>query len=450
MVTDWLKCTVADIASKGRNAIVGGPFGSELVSSDYVPTGVPVIRGANMGNRWVGGDFVFVSREKSENLAANHAEAGDIVVTQRGTLGQVALVPEGPYERYLISQSQMKLTVDSAKASPLFIYYLFRSPSQQNYIRSNAIQTGVPHTNLGLLKSTPILLPPLAAQHSIARLLGSLDDKIELNRKMNETLEAMARALFKSWFVDFDPVRAKAAGRSPAGMDAETAKLFPSEFVDSPLGPIPKGWKVRTLGDITDKIGSGATPRGGDKAYVSNGINFVRSQNVYDSEFIWDGLVQIDEKEATRLSGVTVKLGDVLLNITGASILRTCIIEPMVLPARVNQHVAIVRPKPPVPSSYIHNHLLQPATKAFLMGLDAGASRQAVTKTHIQSVPLPLPHEALLSAWVDRTQPLYQRITTLRVETRTLTELRDVLLPRLLSGEIQVQGANQNVLATAL
>ncbi len=249
---EWTTCTVADVAAKTRNAIVGGPFGSDLVSRDYVAVGVPVIRGTNMANRWVGGEFAFVSAEKSESLAANHAEPGDVVFTQRGTLGQVALVPEMPYARYLVSQSQMKLTVDRQKASPLFLYYVFRSEEQQEYIRKNAIQTGVPHTNLGLLKATPLVLPPLAEQRAIARILGALDDKIELNRRMNATLEAVARALFKSWFVDFDPVRAKAEGRAPSGMDAETAKLFPSEFVDSELGPIPMGWQVCKLGELLE------------------------------------------------------------------------------------------------------------------------------------------------------------------------------------------------------
>src|SRR6267143_5722492 len=110
MAGDWRKVTVGDIVALARNALVGGPFGSNLISSDYVPSGIPVIRGQNMGARWVGGEFVFVSDAKSASLDANLARPGDIVFTQRGTLGQVSLVPDGPYERYLVSQSQMKLT----------------------------------------------------------------------------------------------------------------------------------------------------------------------------------------------------------------------------------------------------------------------------------------------------------------------------------------------------
>ena len=116
----WKDCIVADIASSDRNALVGGPFGSNLVSKDYVDHGIPVIRGQNMATRWVSGDFVFVSEEKADQLSANWARPGDLVFTQRGTLGQVALVPTGAYDRYVVSQSQMKLTTDLDKAEPLF------------------------------------------------------------------------------------------------------------------------------------------------------------------------------------------------------------------------------------------------------------------------------------------------------------------------------------------
>ena len=194
-------CTVADIAARSRNALVGGPFGSDLVSKDYVPSGVPVIRGINMGQgRWVGGEFAYVTAEKADSLSSNCAKPGDLIFTQRGTLGQVALIPQVGPDRYLISQSQMKLSVDPKKADSLFLYYVFTGAEQQAYIRQNAIQTGVPHTNLGILRKTPLSLPQLARQKAIAEVLGSLDDKIELNRRMNATLEAMARALFPQWF----------------------------------------------------------------------------------------------------------------------------------------------------------------------------------------------------------------------------------------------------------
>jgi type I restriction enzyme S subunit len=260
MADEWRELTVGEIAAPERNALVGGPFGSNLVSSDYVDAGVPVIRGQNMGGRWVAGEFAYVTDAKAESLKANLARPGDIIFTQRGTLGQVSVVPSARIDRYLVSQSQMKLTVNRKLADPLFLYYVFSTAEQQDYIRQNAIQTGVPHTNLGILRGTPILLPPLPEQRSIAHILGTLDDKIELNRRMNATLEAMARALFQSWFVDFDPVRAKAEGRDP-GLPPEIAALFPDSFEDSVVGEIPRGWGVKHVGELADIVAPHRVPR---------------------------------------------------------------------------------------------------------------------------------------------------------------------------------------------
>ena len=187
MASEWIAATIDDIVASSRNALVGGPFGSNLVSRDYVSEGVLVIRGQNMGTRWVTGNFVFVTPKKANSLGANLARPGDIVLTQRGTLGQVSIVPSTSFSRYLVSQSQMKVTLNREIADPLFFYYVLSSSEQQDYVRQNAIQTGVPHTNLGILRSTPVPLPPLPEQQAIAQILGKLDDKIELNRQMNQT-----------------------------------------------------------------------------------------------------------------------------------------------------------------------------------------------------------------------------------------------------------------------
>ncbi|MBN1655083.1 MAG: restriction endonuclease subunit S [Deltaproteobacteria bacterium] len=149
------------------------------------------------------------------------------------------------------------LRVDSDKADPRYIYWFLQCLYASGQMEEHQVQhTGVARFQYTkFAESQRIPLPPLPEQRAIAHILGTLDDKIELNRRTNETLEAMARALFKSWFVDFDPVRAKAARRQPTGMDADTAKLFPSAFVDSELGEIPKGWRATTLGVETERCG---------------------------------------------------------------------------------------------------------------------------------------------------------------------------------------------------
>jgi type I restriction enzyme S subunit len=172
---EWKSSTVRGLASSARNAIVGGPFGSDLVSRDYVEHGVPVIRGQNMSGRWVSGNFVFVTPAKAKSLEANLAHPGDITFTQRGTLGQVSLVPDKPFESYLVSQSQMKLSLDREIADPHFFYYVFTSEKQQELIRGGTIQTGVPHINLGILRDIPVQLPPLLEQRAIAGALSDVD-----------------------------------------------------------------------------------------------------------------------------------------------------------------------------------------------------------------------------------------------------------------------------------
>lgn len=163
-----------------------------------------------------------------------------------------------------------------------------------------------------------------------------------------------------------------------------------SEIV--PLGlTIPEDWKWGRLGNHTSKIGSGATPRGGSSVYVDEGIAFVRSQNVYDHEFKSDGLVRITDEAAHALRGVSLQRGDVLINITGDSILRTTVVPDEVIPARVNQHVSIVRSDGSMDPLFIQKWLSTRVMKDFMLGLSSGATRKAVTKGHLESLPVPIP-----------------------------------------------------------
>ncbi|MDN4054680.1 restriction endonuclease subunit S [Massilia sp. YIM B02763] len=172
---EWRILTIQDAAANTSNAIVGGPFGSDLVSADYVANGVPVIRGQNMSGKFVDGEFAFVSQKKAKALVANLARSGDLIFTQRGTLGQVAIVPHAPYESYVVSQSQMKLTLDRMRHEPTYVYHYFNSNVGQKQIGLSAIQTGVPHTNLGILRGYTFPAPPVEEQRAIATALCEVD-----------------------------------------------------------------------------------------------------------------------------------------------------------------------------------------------------------------------------------------------------------------------------------
>jgi type I restriction enzyme S subunit len=175
----WENVSVASAASRAPNSIVGGPFGSDLVSADYQATGTPVIRGQNMGTKYVSGEFVYVSGAKAKALAANCAQPSDLIFTQRGTLGQVAIVPRNGYPRYLVSQSQMKFAADCDRFDPVYFYYYFSSSAGQRQIVDSAIQTGVPHTNLGILKSYRVPVPrDRDEQYAIATVLSDIDAEL--------------------------------------------------------------------------------------------------------------------------------------------------------------------------------------------------------------------------------------------------------------------------------
>lgn len=431
------------MANRWRRASLG-EAGVSLIDCDHrtppaVTTGYPYVAIPQLKGGRI--ELATARRISPEHFAdwtrKAKPQGNDIVLSRRCNPGETAFVPPGL--QFALGQNLVLLRSAGTHVLPEFLRWLVRGPDWweqvQKYLNVGAVFDSLRCADV---PSFLLPIPPLDEQAVIARVLGALDDKIELNRRTNETLEAMARALFKSWFVDFDPVRAKAEGRTPTGMDAQTAALFPTELVDSNLGLIPKGWRVARLEELTSKIGSGSTPRGGDKAYVRAGVSFIRSQNVYDSSFDWGGLVRINDEDARRLAGVTVELEDVLFNITGASFLRTCVVDPRVLPARVNQHVAIVRARDGIPPRYLANHLLQDRTKGYLLGMDAGASRQAVTKGHLESVPIVQPTDPVLRAWRHTVTPWYSRIDLLMAETRSLDMLRDELLPRLLSGALSV------------
>lgn len=376
--------------------------------------------------------------------------AGDLIVTmtdlskQGDTLGYPAIVPTSS-DRFLHNQRIGKVLALGSRADMRFLYYLLCTREYRNEVLASATGTTVKHTAPSRIRAFRLALPPLTTQQGVAEILKALDDKIELNGRMNQTLESMARAIFGSWFVDFDPVVAKAEGRQPFGMSAEIAALFPDKLVSDERGEIPFGWHFQTLAEVTTKIGSGATPRGGSAVYVPEGTAFIRSQNVLDHEFEWSGLARITDEAAQQLRGVTVLEGDVLLDITGESILRTCVVDAGVLPARVSQHVAIIRPSPEIPSRYLHLRLVDNAMKEFLIGFDAGGTRQAVTKAQLETVPILVPPGTLLARFDRLFEPLFHRIDGNRRESRTLATLRDTLLPKLMSGELRVRDAEKLV-----
>jgi type I restriction enzyme, S subunit len=255
---EWPQVTLGELCDDAPGAIAIGPFGSRMKADCYVENGVPVIRGTNISDtRAWKGDWVCVSEETADSMRNCNVRLGDLVFPHRGSIGEVAIVP-GDVARYMLSTSLMKFTADPKKADPLFLFYCFRSPVGRHEMLTYSSQVGTPGIGQPLtsLKQFRVPFPPINVQKAIAGVLGALDDKIDLNRQMNETLEAMARAIFKDWFIDFGPVSAKAEGLPPY-LSPDLWSLFPDKL-DKDDKPV--GWRSSRLEDVSSRAGKNVKP----------------------------------------------------------------------------------------------------------------------------------------------------------------------------------------------
>lgn len=479
MSSKFVKCVLEELAAHEKNATVGGPFGSNLVSKDYVDDGVPVIRGQNMGGgRWVSGQFAFVSECKAKKLSANIARPGDLVFTQRGTLGQVAIVPAIPYEEYVVSQSQMKITVNLDLTDVTFLYYYFSAPEQLQYIKTNSIQTGVPHTNLGILRKTPVRLPSLCVQKTIARILGCLDNKIEFNHQTNQTLEQMAQAIFKSWFVDFDPVKAKIAAleaggsaddallaamqaiagsalfaADAVGVNAQTqlarlqtehpeqyaslratAELFPSAMQESELGEIPEGWEASTLSDFCE-FQNGYAFKGKD--WADSGFPVVKIGSVKPGFVDLTKVSYVSSETVAGLERFELKAGDILVGMTGYPG-ETGLVPNYADRVFLNQRVGRFIPNEKYLYAYIFSAVRGSEFKVFVESQAHGSAQANISGKAILQYPLISGSKNLMMRFYEVVNPQIQQMICLNAECSELAELRDTLLPKLLSGELSV------------
>ncbi|MEQ8757074.1 MAG: restriction endonuclease subunit S [Coleofasciculus sp. G1-WW12-02] len=223
--------------------------------------GIPSIRTTNIKNGRI--DFENANRLSEETYkiwtARLEPKPGDLILAREAPVGEVGIIPSN--QRACLGQRTVLIRTNEQKINSRYLLYLLLTPEMRHEMSCRAEGSTVPHLNMSDIRGLEIPEPPpLPEQKTIAHILGTLDDKIELNQQMNRTLEAIARAIFKSWFVNFDPVRAKMEGRQPVGMDAATAHLFPDSFEDSALGKIPKGWGVGTLADIAKNPRCGIKP----------------------------------------------------------------------------------------------------------------------------------------------------------------------------------------------
>ncbi len=291
----------------------------------------------------------------------------------------------------------------------------------------------IPSTTRAAVYMLDLDVPPPDEQRAIAHILGTLDDKIELNRRMNETLEAMTRALFKSWFVDFDPVRAKAEGRDP-GLPKPLADLFPARLVDSELGEIPEGWEIKPIGDLADVIG-GTTPSTNVPSYWDGGMHAwatPKDLSGLSVPVLLDTERRITDAGLSQVGSGLLPKGTVLLS-SRAPIGYLAVAE---LPVAINQGFIAMVAK--AGTSNLFLLLWASVAHEDIVSRANGSTFLEISKANFRPIPVITPSAQAMQAFEKLARPLYERIVECARESRTLAALRDTLLPKLISGDLRV------------
>jgi type I restriction enzyme S subunit len=381
-----------------------------------------------------------------ERIAKAEPRHGDLLYSREGTyFGIAAEVPHGV--RVCLGQRMVLIRPKPKVVNFRFLRYWLNSPALALHVHGHRDGTVAERLNLPTIRGLPIAVPPLRHQELIAESLGSLDDKIESNRRMNETLEAMARTLFRSWFVDFDPVWARAEGRRPPGLDAATASLFPDAFADSLLGQIPKGWKIEPFGNHADAV-KGLSYKGewlADFGLPLHNLNSVYEGGGYKYEGIKFYTGEYKDRHVLRP-------GDVIVANTEQGHDLLLIGYPAIVPKRFgstglfSHHLYRVRPKPesPLTAHFIYLQLMNQRFRDVVTGHTNGTTVNMLAADGLQRPPFVLPPKPVIDAFEWLVSPLFEKQEQLHDETPQLEKLRDALLPKLLSGEIRVLDAECN------
>ena len=409
--------TLGAICISQGGAINTGPFGSQLHTSDYKEQGVPVVMPTNIGEGGIIVDQIArIGDDDVKRLRQHRLCVGDIIFSRRGDVTKNALV-RSHEAGWLCGTGCLKVSLGTqARADARFISYYLRLPEIKNWLIRHAVGATMPNLNTGILSAVPIMLPAIHEQLIIAEILGALDDRITLLRETNTTLEAIAQALFKSWFVDFDPVRAKQEGREPEGMDSDTAVLFPDSFEESELGLVPKGWVVKSLGKkfvpTKGRNITKLTVTTGEVPVVAGGL----SPAYYHNECNVDGPV-------TTISASGANAGYVKLyheNIWAS--------DCSYVSKRHTNHVYSM-------------YLFLKSRQSEITYMQQGAAQPHVYPKDLMRLLIADAPVALWDNFESLVSPFFEQIRVSLVEASCLSDLRDTLLPRLISGQLRLPEA---------
>ena len=413
-------------------AIIDGDRGKNYPSKkELKPNGFCLF--LNAGNVTLNGfsfsSCEFIDSDRDAKLRNGRLSRDDSVLTTRGTVGNVAFFgPDIRYEYIRINSGMVILRPDKTSVFPRYLAFFLRSTIFSDQVKSLTSGSAQPQLPVRDIRQVEMPLPSLDRQKQIAAILGALDDKIELNRRMSATLEEMARALYRSWFVDFDPVHVRALGQSPAHMAPTTAALFPDGF--GPDG-LPKGWEVSSIYDFA-RVQYGAAFKSTKFNSSGDGRPLVRIRDlkrhragVYTTEF--------HKKEHL------IQPGDTVVGMDGDFTAYSWCNSPVLM----NQRVCSFLPTAPGNRAFVRYGIV-PLLKS---EEDAAVATTVIHlgKKDIDKFTLLNPGDTVLAAFSSVCEPLLERTVQLGLESKTLATLRDTLLPRLMSGDLRIREAEKRI-----
>ena len=419
--SDWQIRSVEDVCKR----VTSGGTPSRTRPDFYVDGSWPWVKTQELQDTWIDHTEEKITDEAVANSSAKVLPPNTILLAMYGaTVGQLGIL-RSPMT---CNQACCAMIVDSDKADFRYLYHHLRYSRTQ----LKSLATGAAQQNLSgaLIKSLLYPFPPLAEQKAIASVLGALDDKIELNRRMNATLEAMARALFHSWFVDFDPVRAKLDGRKPIGLDETTAALFPDSFQESSLGHVPKGWAVKPLSELC-QLGRGASPRPIND-FMNGEVPWVKIADATAAGGPFLFATKEKVKKAGAEKSVAVAPGDLILSNSA-----TCGVPMFVeLHGCIHDGWLYFKNLRSISKLYLFHVLIELAEHLVHIA-DGSVQKNLNTNLVGQQVVL-VPPKEIVDAFDSQATVWFAKMRQNGLESRTLAILRDTLLTKLLSGELQV------------
>jgi len=407
----WPLVKFEEVALPGKGAIVSGPFGSNIGSRFFVDEGVPIIRGNNLTfgeRRLVDDGFVFLTEEKAREFKNCQALEGDLVFTAAGTIGQVAIIPPGArFDRYIISNKQLRVRCDHSKVHPLFLFQWFTTEFMRQHILNQNRGCSIPLINLGTLRNLPVPLPPLQVQEAITSTLSAYDDLIENNRRRIALLEELARLLYREWFVRL---------------------RFPGHEHTRIVNGVPEGWRKLTLGDICTDNREMVSPEALEPETPYIGLEHMPRRSISLSE--WGTAEQVTS------SKLRFNTGDILFGKIRPYFHKVGI---AFTDGVVSSDAFVIRPTAEALKSFV---LMTVSSDEFIantsQAMKEGSKMPRADWKQMIQYPVLLPPDGILADFTETITSITDQLRNLSTQNLKLRTARDLLLPKLMSGEIEV------------